>query len=78
MSEHTNQEDRALLRSRRERPRRRRAAQQRDELATPHSTTSSARARSVGGTDRKMPLLRQSPRYIAERAEGREVLGRKE
>src|SRR5262245_6756653 len=40
----------ALLRARRERPSRR-AAKQRDELASPdHSITSSARASSVGGT----------------------------
>ena len=39
-----------LLRARRERPRRRRAAEQRDELAPFHSITSSARASSVGGT----------------------------
>src|SRR5262249_42187577 len=41
----------ALLRARRERPCRR-AAEQRDELAAPHSITSSARASSVGGTSR--------------------------
>ena len=39
-----------LLRARRERPRRRRAAEQRDELAAVHSITSSARASSDGGT----------------------------
>ena len=38
-----------LLRARRERPRRRRAAEQRDELAPLHSITSSARASSDGG-----------------------------
>src|SRR5262245_27134527 len=38
-----------LLRGRRERPRRRAAAEQRDELAASHSITSSARNRSVGG-----------------------------
>ena len=38
-----------LLRACRERPRRRRAAEQRDELAAPHSITSSARAIGVGG-----------------------------
>ena len=37
-----------LLRPRRERPRRRRAAEKRDELAPPHSITSSARASNVG------------------------------
>src|SRR5262249_12472090 len=41
-----------LLRTRRERPRRRRAAEPRDELAPFHSITSSARASSVGGTAR--------------------------
>src|SRR5262249_47406376 len=39
-----------LLRARRERPRRRRAANERDELAALHSITSSARASRVGGT----------------------------
>src|SRR5215472_13235284 len=39
-----------LLRARRERPRRSRAAEQRDEIAPFHSNTSSARASSVGGT----------------------------
>src|SRR5260370_42650335 len=37
------------LRARRERPRSRRTAEQRDELAAIHSITSSARAMSVGG-----------------------------
>src|SRR5947209_556950 len=47
----------ALLRTRRERPRRGRAAEKRDELATTaHSITSSARASSVGGTSRPSPL----------------------
>src|SRR5262245_22326165 len=41
-----------LLRARRERPRGRRAAKQRDELAALHSISSSARASSVGGTSR--------------------------
>jgi hypothetical protein len=42
---------RRLLRARRERPRERRAAEQRDELApSHHSIASSARASSVGGT----------------------------
>jgi hypothetical protein len=40
-----------LLRARRDRPRRR-AAEERDELAALHSITSSARAMSVGGTSR--------------------------
>src|SRR5262249_35736869 len=46
----------ALLRARRERPRCRRAAEQRDEGAPPHSITSSARARSVGGTSKPKAL----------------------
>src|SRR5262249_46399292 len=46
----------ALLRARRNRPRRRRAAEQRDELATLHSITSSARASSAGGTSRPSAL----------------------
>jgi hypothetical protein len=45
----------ALLRPRRERPCGR-AAEKRDELAAPHSITSSARASSVGGTSRPSAL----------------------
>jgi hypothetical protein len=45
-----------LLRPRRERPQRRRAAKQRDELASPHSITSSARASSIGGMSRSSAL----------------------
>src|SRR5215813_6039557 len=46
-----------LLRPRRERPRRRRAAKEGDELApVAHSITSSARASSVGGTSRPSAL----------------------
>src|SRR4029077_10808687 len=45
-----------LLRARSEWPRRRRAPDQRDELAPPHSITSLARARSVGGTSRPSAL----------------------
>src|SRR5215475_10966132 len=45
-----------LLRSRRNRPHRHRAAEQGDELAAPHSITSSARASSVGGTSRPSTL----------------------
>src|SRR5262245_45381079 len=41
-----------LLRARREGPRRRRAAEQRDELAPFHSITSSARASTVAGMSR--------------------------
>src|SRR5215468_11518196 len=48
----TNHRHRRLLRVRGQRPRRRRAAEQRNELATFHSITSSARAISVGGTSR--------------------------
>ncbi len=44
-----------LLRARRERPRRR-AADERDELAAPHSITSSALASSVAGTSRPSAL----------------------
>src|SRR5262249_7620990 len=46
---------RALLRARRERPRSR-TAEQRDEIAAPHSITSSARASNVGGTVRPSAL----------------------
>src|SRR5262249_12502154 len=53
----------ALLRARRERPRRRRAAEQRDESATLHSITSSARATSSGGRSR--PSARAVLRLIA-------------
>src|SRR5262249_43463682 len=45
-----------LLRPRRQRPRCRRAAEQRDELAAVHSITSSARASSVGGISNPMRL----------------------
>src|SRR5262249_46167883 len=45
-----------LLRACRERPHGCRAAEQRDELAPPHSITSSARASSVGGTSRPSAL----------------------
>src|SRR5262249_28862670 len=49
MMEKSNDRHRWLLRARLERPRRS-AAEQRDEMATPHhSITSSARASSVGG-----------------------------
>src|SRR2546421_1113976 len=41
-----------LLRARRQRPRSRRAANERDELAPLHSITSSARATKIGGTSR--------------------------
>src|SRR5262249_57533757 len=45
-----------LLRARRERPRGRRATEQRDELAALHSITSSARAINVGGPVRPSVL----------------------
>src|SRR5262249_53506251 len=45
-----------LLRTRRQRPRCRRAPEQRDELAAPHSITSSARASTVVGTSRPSVL----------------------
>src|SRR5262245_8521347 len=47
---------RRLLRAGRERPRRRRAAKQRDELAPSHSITSSARPSSGSGTVRPSAL----------------------
>jgi len=46
----------ALLRARRERPRSRRAGEQRDELSPHHSITSSARARNVSGMLKPIPL----------------------
>src|SRR5262249_32170026 len=49
--EKSDHRHRRLLRARRERPRRR-AAEQRDERATLHSITSSARASNCGGTGR--------------------------
>src|SRR5262245_31683270 len=51
----------ALLRARRERPRSR-AAEQRDELAALHSTTSSARADKSGGTS--IPICLAVFRFI--------------
>src|SRR5262249_61092362 len=47
---------RRLLRARRERPRRRRAANERDELAAFHSITSSARSRNDSGSLRPSAL----------------------
>src|ERR1041384_8554394 len=49
-NQHANPLHRGLLRTRAERPRRRRAADQRDELAASHSITSSARPSSGSGT----------------------------
>src|SRR5262249_57454436 len=46
----------ALLRPRRERPPRHGAAEQRYQLAPPHSITSSARATSIGGTSKPSAL----------------------
>src|SRR5215471_11649177 len=48
--------DRCLLRTRRERPRGRRPAEQRDELAALHSITSSARPSGIGDTSRPSVL----------------------
>src|SRR6516162_1069056 len=45
--EKSDHRHRPLLRARRERPRRRRAAEQRDEFATLHSITSSARVKRL-------------------------------
>src|SRR5262249_28272354 len=45
-----------MLPARRERPRDRRAAEQRDEVAPLHSITSSVNASSVGGTSRLIAL----------------------
>jgi hypothetical protein len=49
---------RGLLRARRERPRSRRAAEERDERAPLHSITSSARANGKGGKVRAPDLNR--------------------
>src|SRR5262249_11434407 len=58
--EHADAPHAIVLRPGRERPRRRRAAEQRDELASlhccGHSTTSSARASSLSGTSRPSAL----------------------
>jgi hypothetical protein len=48
----TDHRNARLLGTRRERPRDRRTAEQRDELASFHSITSSARASSIGGISR--------------------------
>src|SRR6516225_178948 len=63
-----------FLRVRCQRPCRRRAAEQRDERATLHSITSSARASSVGGTSRPSALavLRLRPvSYLVGACTGR-------
>jgi hypothetical protein len=65
------------LRARCERPRRRRAAEQRDELAPLHSITSSARASTVAGTSRPSALavLRLiGSSYLVGACTGRSVL----
>src|SRR5262249_56688142 len=54
--EDSDHRHRRLLRARRERPRDRRAAEQRDELAALHSTTSSARPSNGSGTVRPSAL----------------------
>src|SRR5262249_35747111 len=57
LNEHADAPERGLLlRPRRERPRHRRAAEQRDELTALHSITSSARASSVAGISRPRAL----------------------
>src|SRR5262249_10333989 len=62
-SEKPNHRHRRLLCVRRERPRRRRTADERDQFAAFHSITSSARASSKGGTTR--PSARAVLRLIA-------------
>src|SRR5262249_44783205 len=59
-----------LLRPRRTRPRHSRAAEQRDEVAPPHSITSSAVASSVGGT------LRPSVRAVCRLMTNSNLVGR--
>jgi hypothetical protein len=54
--EHTDAPDLRRLRARRERPRHGRAADERDEVASFHSITSSARPSSIGGTVRPIVL----------------------
>src|SRR5215469_15398662 len=56
MQEHDAPHPLWLLRARRNRPRRRRAAEQDEVAARDHSITSSARASSVGGTSRPSAL----------------------
>src|SRR5262245_7562161 len=53
-AEEPDHRQRRLLRARRDRPRDRRAAEQRDERPPSHSITSSARARSIGGMSRSI------------------------
>src|SRR6516162_401043 len=56
VSEHTDAPHPLLLRARRQRPRGRGAAEQRDEIATFHSSNPSARASTVSGTVRPSVL----------------------
>src|SRR5499427_2494969 len=55
-AEEPDHRHRRLLRTRRERPRNHRAAEQRDEIAAVHSITSSARAKNVSGIVRPSAL----------------------
>jgi hypothetical protein len=67
---------RRLLRARRERPRSRRAAEQRDERAPPHSITSSARARTGVGISRPRAfavLTLMTSSYLVGACTGRSV-----
>jgi len=57
MQEHDAPHPLALLRARRERPRRRAAAEQHDEVAPSHLITSSARASSVGPFIQSLALI---------------------
>jgi hypothetical protein len=73
---HPNHWRRRLLRTHRERPRRR-AAEQRDELPAVHSITSSARACSVSGTVRPSAFavlrLMTNATWLALVPEGRQA-----
>src|SRR5262249_23137123 len=60
--EETDHWHRRLLRPRRERPGNRRATEQRDEVASPHSITSSASASNLSGSSR--PSAVAVPRLI--------------
>jgi hypothetical protein len=67
-------EDAVLLRPRHYRPRGRRTAEQRDELASPnHSITSSARASSVGGISRPSACLEVDHHVLGRLLEGQIV-----
>src|SRR6478609_5123530 len=76
MQETDPRDFRWLLRPCGKRPRRRRAAKQRDELAPSHSITSSARASSVGGTVRPSILAAcwlMTSSYLLDCTTGRSV-----